>query len=174
MEAGVNNSPAILEESLARLGLDLRALEQRLMEGISTMDAVLVPDALYEISEWDKTIGRIRQTIEAKAAGGAWAEAVTPGAAWKGPDGQFYKFGPSWSRKASDVEGLRTALVALVKEKKDLQAAELVNQAFRVKLEVLLTPLDSLAKMGQDYADAINEFVAWKPSGVAHLRPVER
>lgn len=169
-----------LDASLAVLRQDLSILEARVMAHVATMPARQVPATLYEIEGWFRTMQRIRQTIEAKADS-VWDEAVPFGGAWKGPDGEAYVFDAAHSRKVSDPEGMREALLSAWDERhkntepgsaRAFEERRLIMAAFPHKIDVKLTPVNQLAEIDPRYKDVRDEFCSWS-SGPKHLKPLD-
>ena len=155
----------------------LADLERRITEHLATMPASAVPATLYEITNWEKALNRIKAVVEAKAAA-VWDEAVPFGAAWKGPDGEAYVFDGTHSRKVTDIDGLRVALREVMmeraKETKPNIALDiaLIDATFRQKVEILMTPLNELAEIDPRYREVRDDFATWS-HGPRHLRRVK-
>ena len=167
------------EHAIIAVSLSIADAETEITERLATLPAQAVPPMLYQLTIVSKALDRLRAVIEAKADAGAWKEAV-PDGTWTAPDGTPMEFGPTYTRKADDLEGFYADLVAATRQTAphagdvDTAALKFIGEAFPVKRELRLTPLDALARVDPIYENLIHEHVSWKRSGTAHLRPVER
>lgn len=162
-----------VEDEIILSSESLRSRESEITERLVNLPADEVPSVLWQLSQIDGVVSRLRTVAETRADTGAWTEAVGEGQAWRDPQGDYWEFGPTWKHEVSDPDGLRAALIALAKDRSDLTAQSFIRSAFRMKLEVLQTPLTTISKIDKAYRDVVNDFRKWKRSGTAHLKRVD-
>lgn len=145
--------------------------EEDLIKKIISLAPADLPGVTLHIRALRETLKRLEDVAEA-SCGDKWSEIGLLDGAWKSPDGSYYKYHGAFKREVADPDGLRAALVEAIKEKQDTGAAPLLRDAFRVKTEVLQTPLSTLEKMSSRYEDIIKDFRRWH-EGPKHLTKIE-
>lgn len=147
--------------------------EARITAAIVALPPDEIPSLLYVVMQRRRFLDRIEDVCEARAAADGLKE-------WVAPSGEVFKFGTGRKRVVASPRKLESALREIMAQKYapfdpfvEHPESKMLRAAFREKIEVLLTALDSFLALDPAYAEAAEPYITWEDAGPMHLRPVE-